>query len=59
MGTKKRQSEAVGKVNFSTSYSQYITNNFLEILGLACHKTVTLSLTTVKAPVPQYGTKQN
>jgi hypothetical protein len=28
--TKKRNSEMLGKVNFSTSYSHLISNNFLE-----------------------------
>jgi len=46
---KKRDSNALGKVNFSTSYSQCIINNFLGIFCDKCHETVTLSLIPVKA----------
>gem|GEM_PF-641603 len=51
---KKRHSNALGKVNFSTSYSQCIPNNFLGIFCDKCHKTVTLLLITVKARFPQF-----
>jgi hypothetical protein len=50
---KKRHSEAHGKGNFSTSYSQCIPNNFLGIFCDKCHRTVTLSLIPVKARFPQ------
>ena len=50
---KKRHTEALGKVNFSTSYSQFIPNNFLDTFYNKCHKTVTLPLTAEKARFPQ------
>ncbi len=50
---KKRHSAALGKVNFSTSYSHSIPNNFLGIFCDECHRTVTFPLTPEKARFPQ------